>query len=129
MKTHFSTKYLLATLLLFTVETAIAYFHFNAFIRGFFGDVLVVLLLYSFLKIFIKNNVVKTAVSVLAFAIFVELLQFFKLAEILNIQSKILLTILGSVFDVWDLAAYFLGFLIILLIEKLLQKNTLQYFF
>lgn len=90
---------------------------------------LVVLLLYSFLKIFIKNNVVKTAVSVLAFAFFVELMQFFKLAETLNIHSKILLTIMGSVFDVWDLLAYFIGFLIILLVEKLLQKNTLQYFF
>lgn len=122
-------NYLIAFIILLSVEFAIAYFHFNAFIRGFFGDVLVVLLLYSFLKIFIRNNIFKTAVSVLIFAFFVELLQFFKLAEILNIQSKILLTIIGSVFDVCDLAAYTLGFLIILLIEKLSKKNTLQYFF
>lgn len=122
-------NYFISFIILFFIEVTIAYFHFNAFIRGFFGDMLVVLLLYSFLKIFIKNNVVKTAVSVLAFAFFVELMQFFKLAETLNIHSKILLTIMGSVFDVWDLLAYFIGFLIILLVEKLLQKNTLQYFF
>ncbi len=116
-------NYLISFIILFVIECAIAYFHFNPFIRGFFGDVLVILLLYSFLKIFIKNNVLKTAVSVLAFACFVELLQFFKLAEKINIQSEILLTILGSVFDFWDLLAYFVGFLFILLIEKILIKN------
>ena len=122
-------NYLIVFILLFITEIAIAYFHFNAFIRGFLGDVLVILLMYSFLKIFIKNNVLKTAVSVLAFAYFVELLQFFKLAELLKIKSEIILTIIGSVFDVSDLAAYFLGFLLILLLEKVLHKNTLQYFF
>ncbi|MCB0452618.1 MAG: DUF2809 domain-containing protein [Aequorivita sp.] len=122
-------NYLIVFIFLFITEIAIAYFHFNAFIRGFLGDVLVILLMYSFLKIFIKNNVLKTAVSVLAFAYFVELLQLFKLAEKLNIHSEILLTIIGSVFDVSDLAAYFLGFLLILLLEKVLHKNTLQYFF
>ncbi|HPE84311.1 MAG TPA: DUF2809 domain-containing protein, partial [Aequorivita sp.] len=118
-------NYLIVFIFLFITEIAIAYFHFNAFIRGFLGDVLVILLMYSFLKIFIKNNVLKTAVSVLAFAYFVELLQLFKLAEKLNIHSEILLTIIGSVFDVSDLAAYFLGFLLILLLEKVLHKNTL----
>lgn len=118
MKVHFSKKYLLASFFLFMVEVAIAHFHFNPFIRGFLGDVLVILLLYSFLKIFIKNNCFKIAVSVLVFAYFVELLQFFKLPEILNIKSKVLLIILGSVFDPLDLVAYSIGFLIILLFEK-----------
>ncbi|WP_146743733.1 DUF2809 domain-containing protein [Aequorivita sp. CIP111184] len=111
-------NYLILFIILLLLELAIAYFQFNSFIRGFLGDVLVILLLYSFLKIFIKNNVLKTAVSVLAFAYFVELLQLFKLVEKLNIQSEILLIIFGSVFDFWDLLAYFLGFLLILLIEK-----------
>lgn len=123
MKLYFSRYYLLATLLLFMVEFAIAYFHFNYFIRGFLGDVLVIVLLYSFLKIFIRNNVFKIAISVLAFAFFVELLQYFKLAEILKIQSKVLLAIIGSVFDAWDLVAYSIGFFLILLIEKLFTKK------
>ncbi len=122
MKIGFSSKYLLATGILFLIELTIAYFHFNPFIRGFLGDVLIILLIYSFLKIFIRNHVFKIAVSVLAFACFVELLQLFKLAEILNIQSEIMLTITGSVFDVWDIVAYFIGFLLILLIEKLFTK-------
>lgn len=116
-------KYIFAFIILFVIECAIAYFHFTPFIRGFLGDVLIVLLLYSFLKIFIKNHTFKIAISVLAFAYFVEFLQLFQLAEKLNIHSKIGLTILGSVFDPQDLLAYFIGFLFILLIEKFNLKN------
>ncbi|OAD90150.1 hypothetical protein A7A78_08010 [Aequorivita soesokkakensis] len=123
MKFYISTRHILGTSILFAIEIAIAYFHFNHFIRGFLGDVLVILLIYCFIKIFIKNHVLKTAVSVLAFAYFVELLQLFKLAEKLNIHSEILLTIIGSVFDWRDLVAYTLGFLLILLIEKIYIKN------
>ena len=89
------------------------------------GDLLVVLLLYSFLKIFIKNNTIKTAVAVLVFSYSVEMLQFFELTDHFNIKSKILLTILGSVFDVCDLAAYSFGFLIILAIEIFFHKKYL----
>jgi len=129
MKRYISTKHILITSFLFITEIAIAYFHFNPFIRGFLGDVLVMLLLYSFLKIFIKNNVFNIAISVLGFAFLVELLQFLKLSEILKIKSKIILTVLGSVFDVWDLVAYFIGYLLILLIEKLLHKKYTSVFF
>lgn len=116
-------NYLIVFIFLFITEIAIAYFHFNSFIRGFLGDMLVILLLYSFLKIFIRNQVLKTSISVLAFAYVVELLQLFKLTEKLNIHSEILLTIIGSVFDWRDLIAYTLGFLVILLIEKKIIKH------
>ncbi|KJJ37474.1 DUF2809 domain-containing protein [Aequorivita vladivostokensis] len=126
---HLKWCYFSAFLILLLMEFTIAYFHFNPFIRGFLGDVLVILLLYSFLKIFIKNNVFPIAISVLGFAFLVELLQLLKLSEILKIKSKILLTVLGSVFDVWDLVAYVIGFLLILLIERIFHKNTTPYFF
>ena len=126
---HLKWRYFSAFLILLLMEFTIAYFHFNPFIRGFLGDVLVMLLLYSFLKIFIKNNVFNIAISVLGFAFLVELLQFLKLSEILKIKSKIILTVLGSVFDGSDLVAYFIGFLLILLIEKLLHKKYTSVFF
>ena len=123
MSLHFNLKYFIASIVLFLVELTIAILHFNAFIRGFLGDVLIILLMYSFLKIFIKNNILKTAIFVLAFAYFVEFLQFFRLAELFHIKSKILLIIVGSVFDLWDLVAYTLGFLFILLIEKIIKNE------
>lgn len=122
MSLNFNLKYFVIAIFLFSVEIAIAILKFNPFIRGFLGDVLVILLLYSFLKIFIRNNVFKTAISILAFAFFVELLQHFEFAKKLQIQSEVFLTIIGSVFDVWDLVAYTLGFLLILLIEKIVGR-------
>ncbi|AFL81499.1 Protein of unknown function (DUF2809) [Aequorivita sublithincola DSM 14238] len=120
---YFNRNYFSTFVIVLLIEFAIAYFHFSYFIRGFLGDVLVIVLLYCFLKIFIRKNVFKIAISVLTFAFFVEILQYFKLAEIQKVQSKVLLTIIGSVFDVWDLVAYFIGFLLILLIENLITKE------
>ncbi|WP_347374282.1 DUF2809 domain-containing protein [Aequorivita sp. Q41] len=125
MKVYIQKNYFLVTLIIFFIEILIAYFHFNNFIRGFVGDVLVILLLYSFLKIFIKKGVLKTALLVLCFACSVEMLQYSKVTEKLNISSEIILTIVGSVFDYYDLMAYGIGFLLILVFEKLIFKKSI----
>lgn len=121
---NFSLNYFISFLLLLTIEIIIAVFHFNPIIRGFLGDVLVILLLYSFFKIFIKNNTIKISFAILTFAFFIEFLQLLKITDKLNIHSKIFLIVLGSVFDVWDLVAYLIGFSIIILIEKFLIKTA-----
>ncbi len=123
MKMGFKKWHFLLFAILLLSETAIAVLSENPFIRGFLGDVLVVPLLYSFLKTIFLFSSKKTMLAVLTFAFLVEFLQFFRLGEILNIQSKVLLTILGSVFDPLDLVAYFLGFLIILFIEGYFHIN------
>ncbi len=125
MKVYIQKNYFLVTLIIFFIEILIAYFHFNNFIRGFVGDVLVILLLYSFLKIFIKKGVLKTALLVLCFACSVEMLQYSKVTEKLNISSEIILAIVGSVFDYYDLMAYGIGFLLILVFEKLIFKKSI----
>ena len=51
---QFNKTYLLLFLLLFLVEAAIAYYLKDGFIRHTFGDYLVVIMLYLFLKSFIK---------------------------------------------------------------------------
>ncbi len=116
-------KYLLSFLILLIVEIAIAVFHFHPFVRGFLGDVLVVLLLFSFLKLFFSIASEKLAIGILLFAFTVELLQFFDLVETLNIQSKLLRIVLGSVFDWWDLLAYTVGTVIIFVFE---YRNSLK---
>ncbi len=113
MKRYFT----IFTLLLIT-EVAIAIFHFHRFVRGFLGDVLVIPLLYSLLRGSTKLSVKKAAITVLFVAFTIEFLQYFTIAEILGIQSKILKTMLGTSFDPWDLLAYTLGFILILLFEK-----------
>ncbi|MDT0556739.1 DUF2809 domain-containing protein [Patiriisocius hiemis] len=112
-------KHLTIFTLLLVTEVVIALFHFNKFIRGFVGDVLVVPLAYFFLKIFSKAASFKLAVTTFVFAIIVEILQLFSITEKLNIDSKIIKIILGSTFDWWDILAYAIGFGLLLLSSKL----------
>lgn len=79
------------------------------FIRGFMGDVLVVILLYFLLKVlFVQLNKVKAAIIVFLFATFIELLQLFQFADLINAKG-ILRTAIGTHFDFWDILAYLLG--------------------
>jgi hypothetical protein len=119
----FSSRYAIAFIFLLAIEILIAVFSFHPIIRGFIGDVLVVVLLYTFLKIFLKSNKTKIALGVLGFAFFIEILQLFKLVELFEIRSKVLRTVIGSVFDVWDLVAYTIGLVLILIFERYLQKK------
>ncbi len=116
-------KYLLFFFILLIMEIAIAVFHFHPFVRGFVGDVLVILLLFTFLKAFFSITSEKLAIGILLFAFTVELLQFFDLVETFNIQSKPLRIVLGSVFDWWDLVAYTVGAVIIFVFE---YRNSLK---
>lgn len=112
-------KHLTVFTLLLVTEIAIALFHFHKFIRGFLGDVLVIPLVYFFLKIFSKSASIKLALATFVFAITIEILQLFSISEKLNIDSKIIKIILGSTFDWWDILAYAIGFGILLLSSKL----------
>lgn len=111
-------RYFWIFILLLVSEIAIAIFHFHRFIRGFVGDVLVIPLLYSFLKWLLKTDSKKLLYTVLVFAFFIEFLQLFPIIELLGLQYTIVAVILGTHFDVLDLAAYILGIISVLLIEN-----------
>ncbi|MDC8004443.1 DUF2809 domain-containing protein [Aureisphaera galaxeae] len=115
-------RYLVIFTLLFVTEVAIALFHFHRFVRGFLGDVLVIPLLYTFIRAFSKFSMIRALLATLFIAIVVELLQAFSILEVLGIQSEFLQIILGSTFDPLDLLAYFVGAFVILIAEKL-SKN------
>lgn len=112
------SRYFWIFLLLLVTEIAIAIFHFHKFIRGFVGDILVIPLLYSFLKCILKINSKKLLYGVLSFAIFIEFLQLFPIMNHLKLQHSIVAVILGTHFDLLDLVAYILGIIPVLFIEK-----------
>ncbi len=88
----------------------------DAFIRPFGGDVLVVVLIYAFLRIFLKTNYKKLALGVLIFSFIIEFLQALRYVNWLGLQdSKFWSIVLGTYFSVYDLLAYFVGYLICLL--------------
>ena len=113
----FNIHFFVCSLLLLSTEILIALFA-KGFLRHFVGDFLVVILIYCFIRIFFKaKNDFKIISSIFIFSISIELLQILKLPKILHVKNPIIEIILGSTFDWFDLLAYFLGCLLILLIN------------
>ena len=102
--------YLTATLVLFAVEFCIALFVHDRFVRPFVGDVLVVILIYTFIRIFIPEKVRLLPLYVFVFAAAVEILQYFRIVEVLGLQDNaIMSTVIGTSFDIRDILCYFVG--------------------
>lgn len=121
---QFNRNYFALTVLLFLLEIAIAIFVHDNFIRPYFGDFLVVMLLYCFLKSFLNVSVWAAAAFVLVFSFAIETAQYFNMVEKQGLQqSKIARVVLGNSFAWMDLLAYILGILTVILIEKFLFKT------
>jgi hypothetical protein len=122
----FSGKYLLLTVILFAVEVGIALFMKDAVVRPFVGDVLVVVLMYCFVKTFLNFAAWKIALGVFLFACAVEVLQYFDYVAQLGLENnRTLSTVLGRTFEWKDFIAYFAGFLLITGGEKFFKKRKL----
>ncbi|MCC8028003.1 MAG: DUF2809 domain-containing protein [Clostridium sp.] len=112
--------YTAAFLLLLLIEIMIGIYVHDAFIRPYLGDVLVVLLIYFFVRIFIPDGIKQMPFYIFLFAVAVELLQYFQLAGRLGIGRHTLLgIILGSVFDIKDIVCYSVGCALIMTAEKI----------
>lgn len=113
-------NYLFVTVLLFIVETLIAIYVHDQFIRPYLGDVLVVILIYCFVRSFLKIPVVLAAFGVLLFSYFIELLQYFNFVTVVGLENhKIARIVLGSSFEWLDIVAYTFGFFLVLLLENI----------
>jgi Protein of unknown function (DUF2809) len=111
----FYPKYFYTTVLIFLVEVFIGVFVHDGFIRPFVGDLLVVILIYCFIKSFWKIRPNIAIAGVFIFACIVEGLQYLNIIDILGIrQYKLLVIILGSSFDWNDILAYASGSAILL---------------
>jgi hypothetical protein len=120
----FNKKYFGLTILIFAIEVLIALYVHDTIIRPYIGDVLVVILIYCFIKSFFKLPVLSVAVFVLLFSFGVEFLQYLNIVEKLGLQnSKIARTVIGTSFAWIDLVCYTVGIIIILIAEKGLKKK------
>jgi hypothetical protein len=123
----FNKNYFAFTILLFLIEVFIALFVNDTFIRPYLGDVLVVILIYCFLKSFVKLPVLTATLFVLIFSFTIEFLQFLNIVEKLNLEkSKIARTVIGTSFSWIDLATYILGIAIVIVVEKYWLKKEIQ---
>jgi hypothetical protein len=120
----FNIKYLLLFVILFLTEVGIALFFKDTLIRPFVGDCLVVVLIYCFFRIFLNISDWKLAFGVLLFACSIEILQYFDYVRRLHLENnRIISVILGRTFEWLDFIAYLTGFLLILIVEKILQSR------
>ena len=111
-------RYLYLTIILLFTEIVIALFVHDNFIRPYIGDLLVVILIYCFIKSFFNTPVFKTALAVLLFAYTIEILQYYNIVYRLGWQhSKIARIIIGTSFAWQDILAYTAGIMIVLFVE------------
>lgn len=123
MKFKFDAKYFFSFLILLITEIFIAFYVNDQIIRPYIGDLLVVILLYCFIKSFVATDVLQTAIAVLLFAFAVEASQYIGLVQKLGLQdSKTASTILGSSFDWKDILAYTVGILLVSAMEYMYKK-------
>jgi Protein of unknown function (DUF2809) len=122
----FNKSYFFLTIILFLIEVLIALFAKDSLIRPFVGDVLVVCLIYCFLRMFLNFSHLKIALGVLIFACLIEVSQYFDFVKLLGFENnRVISTVLGRTFEWADFAAYFAGFLLVLFFEKIRQNNHL----
>lgn len=106
----------LAAVALFCIEVAIARYAPTGWLRGFVGDVLVVVLVWSVFGWFGRASwsSSRLALAALLFACAIEVLQAFGLVDLLGLHSatplhRVLRIALGATFDPWDFVAYTCG--------------------
>lgn len=119
------TLYLITTVILLAVEVLIALFVHDAFVRPYVGDVLVVIVIYTFIRIFMPEGCRLLPLYVFIFSAGVELLQLFNIVEVLGLGDNAFFRVLiGSVFDIKDVICYATGCIILGGYEFIMGKRA-----
>lgn len=119
--------YAVATLLLLTVEVLIALFVHDRFVRPYLGDAIVVILVYTFVRIFFPVRWRFLPLLVFLFACCVEISQAFHLVYLLGLgDSAFFRTLMGTSFAWGDFPCYAAGCAVLAIYEWLRWKYPYQ---
>lgn len=117
-------KYLAAFLILFAAEVLIALFVHDGFVRPYLGDVLVVILLYFFVRIIIPEGIRLLPLYIFLFAAVIEVLQYFDFVDLIGLGgNRIARIILGTTFSFADILCYAVGCLLCGIVPFILKKH------
>ena len=115
--------YALLFLALLITEVLIALYVNDSFIRPFFGDVLVTVLLCCFCRFLIPRKIPALPVYVFLFATVVEISQYFDLVKLLGLENNRFLSVLmGRTFSALDILCYAVGCGLFFLLEFWIRK-------
>jgi hypothetical protein len=111
-------KYIIMFVMLLIIEILIGTFMHQGFIRDYGGDILIIPLLYAFIRIFwvedSKTTRLYLPLGLFLFGVCVELLQAVNLIDILEIgRDSTLGIIIGSTCDGKDILCYLAGTVLI----------------
>ena len=115
--------YLILFLVLLAVEFFIGIFVHDRLIRPYGGDMIVVIVLYAFVRIFSLEKPRALSLWIFLFAVFVEITQVFPLVDVLGIQNRFLRIVMGTSFVPEDLLAYAIGSIVNVLFDVRLWKK------
>ena len=111
--------YCISTLILLCIEVVIALFVHDKFIRPYIGDVLVVILIYTSVRMIVPERIKILPLLVFIFAVGVECLQYIHIVELLGVQdNRFLRVLIGGTFDIKDICCYFIGCLLLAVYER-----------
>ncbi len=118
-KTVHRIKYAAVFILLVLVEIFIALYVHDEIIRPHIGDILVVVVIYCAIRAVFPSKITLLPFWIFLFAVFVELLQYIGLVNILGLhESKFWRVLMGSVFDWKDIICYGTGCILLAVYEK-----------
>lgn len=116
--------YLIIFIILVLIEVLIALFLHGGFIRNYGGDIIVVWVLYSLVRIIIPKKTKNLPLWIFIFSVFVEFMQYIKIVDILEIENPILRTMIGTSFSWIDILCYFIGYVLLSILEYIIYiKN------
>lgn len=111
--------YIFTFIILTAAEVLIALYVHGSFVRPYIGDVLVMGVLYCLIRSFLPDGIRLLPLWLFLVGILAEVLQYFNLSYVLSLQDNVFIRILlGSTFDLKDIACYGAGCLIISILEK-----------
>ena len=117
-------KYVILFFVTLVVEIFIALFARDSFIRPYVGDMLVVVVIYFFIRSFTKKKIRYLPIGIFIFAVFVECLQYINIVEILGLNdNKFMSILIGRTFDFKDIMCYLIGCVILLIWERIMDKR------
>ncbi len=118
---RFHYQYFLATIFIFLLEVLIATVLKNIFfLRAYLGDVIIVMLIYTFIKSFFNiRNDTRLIFGILIFSFLVEFAQYFNVAEKLGFRpGSLMYIVVGNSFSWIDMLCYAVGGLLLFIFVK-----------
>jgi hypothetical protein len=120
----FNPRYFNIAVIIFVIEVLIALYVKDKFIRPYVGDVLVVIMIYCFIRAYVDASAIKVSAFVLTFAVTLEILQYFQLIDLIGLRhNKLARIVIGTRFEWLDLVAYVVGIGIVIVVERMKDRR------